>query len=113
MEVEVVVTVHVDFEPKYRHAEARFEEEIVAAVRDCLSRERTITVTDVALLGEQHCLWLLEMGMPVACDLVPGGVDIFRDGGWRVPSGVAKERICGGFDLLSLADYIQRMKAGA
>jgi hypothetical protein len=41
------------------------EEQAVAVIADCLSKERAVEIQQVSLLGFGHCQWVFEGGMPV------------------------------------------------
>lgn len=113
MDIPVVVTVEVGGDPQTRQAEQRFEQEAVAAIRNSVSKDKTITVLDVSLLDFEHCKWVRDLGMPISHPAVPEGIDLFEDGSWRVPSGMTKESIESGSDFASLIAYIARRDGGS
>lgn len=106
MLVNVVVKVKVaDREPQTRHGEARLEEEAVAAVANCLSKQKSIEFVDAALVGFEHCKWVYELGQPVDCGL-PEPVRLHTDGSWSYPYEGEGKR--GGRDFVSLVAFICR-----
>jgi len=103
MLVDVVVKVKVaDQEPQARHGEARFEEEAVIAVADCLSKEKSVELVQAEVLNYEHCKWVLELGQPVDCGL-PEPVRLHTDGSWSYHFTHEED---GGQDFASLMAFV-------
>jgi hypothetical protein len=106
MLVDILVTVKVaDRTPNFRVSEARLEEEAVTAVADCLANDKTIEFQRASLLEFEHCQWVFEGGMPVACGLEQP-VRLFSDGSWSYP--YHGDDHVSGRDFRSLIEFIGR-----
>ena len=111
MIVDLLVQVKVaDRVPNTRLSEARLEEEALAAVAECLSKETSVDFQQASLLGYEHCSWVFDDGMPVECDL-PRPVRLFTDGSWSYPYDGAERQ--SGRDFRSLAQFVREHRRAA
>lgn len=106
MVVDVVVKVKVaDFEPRSRHGEARLEDEAVAAVAECVARDKSVEFVEAALLGSEHCAWIRELGQQTDCGLADP-VRLYADGSWSYPFGGEGEH--SGQNFASLVTFVRQ-----
>lgn len=104
MIVDVVVKVKVaDFEPRSFHSESRLEDEAVAAVADCVSKEKSVEFVAASVLAYEHCAWVRELGQPTDCGL-PHPVCLHPDGSWSYHSRGEGEG--SGQDFASLVAFV-------